>query len=118
MNKKRKFKNDIYLDFIHKLPCAVNGKSSRGMHAHHTENEGFGGMVNDYTAIPLLFDAHFQGINHISKERLSKLIGEDYRDRVIFYLSMFIEMLFQKYDLEADESNNFIELKRKMEGIT
>lgn len=117
MNKKRTFKNPHYLDFIRKLPCAVNGKSSRGMHAHHTENEGRGGVVNDYTAVPLLWDVHFQGISHINKNKLSKLIGEDYRDRVIFYLSLFIELLFQKYDIEADKANNFIELKRKLEGI-
>lgn len=115
--KKRKFRNKKYLKFIRSLPCSITGLRYR-IDAHHVYVKGMGaGNVNDYYTVPLSNDKHIKTDGHINKQMLEDEIKEDPRDLIIFYLSMYVEKLEGKYDVDADDYAKFIELKRKREGI-
>jgi len=111
----RIFKNENYLKFIRRLPCAVLGKC--GVHPHHVSPKGMSSITNDYYCIPLKPEIHVKGDGHITYEQLMDKIKEIPGERILFYLSLYIEYLEGKYDLEADEQASFIELKRKMRGL-
>ena len=112
-NKNRAAINEDYLSFIRRLPCAAKGKTV--VHVHHADPTGIGGNVrNDYYAVPLNWQDHVGKTAHMTDAKLSGLLGERVEDRVIFYLSLYIEHLEGKYDIEADECCQFYELRKKL----
>ena len=110
-NKNRVFINEDYLNFIRRLPCSAKGIT--GVHAHHAATKGMGSVRNDYYAIPLSWEPH-TGKGHITEARLTDYLKEGIEERVIFYLALFIEWKAGRYDLDADESCNFYELRKKL----
>jgi hypothetical protein len=112
-SRKRKFRNEDYLKFIRQLPCCVRLTRAVQIHAHHVALKGMSSIVNDYYAVPLSHDIHISGSGHITCERLEGLVGERLYDVAIFYLSMYIEYLAGRYDLERDSECGFIILKRR-----
>ncbi len=111
--KNRIFINEDYLNFIRRLPCAVNGLT--GVNPHHTATKGMGGITNDHYAIPLNPFVH-TGSGHITEKKLEELLKENIEQRVIFYLSLYIEYKAGEYDLEADECCNFFQLRKKLKN--
>lgn len=114
--KNRIFKSKNYIEFIHKLPCAVTGKNGEGIQAHHVAPKGMGGILNDYFAIPLWHDIHINNSGHITTDKLQSLIDEPVHEIVIFHLSLYVEHLIDKYDPEIDIETGFYEYKR-LRGI-
>ncbi len=112
--KNRKATNEEYLNFIRRLPCVVTGKC--GVQAHHTDVIGRQGIRNDYYAVPLNAQIHVGG-GHITEFELEHKAKETIGEMVIFYLSLYAEWKTGLYDLEADESCNFLTLRRKKEGL-
>jgi hypothetical protein len=109
--KNRVFKNPDYLKFIRRLPCAITDIS--GVQAHHAATKGMGGITNDYFAVPLTALKH-TGSGHITENQLADEMNEDIQQRIIFYLSLYIEWKFGSYDLEEDEENYFYQLRKKL----
>jgi hypothetical protein len=116
-NRKRIFENKKYLDFIRSLPCAVSGKAVESVQAHHTAPTGRQAVQNDYYALPLEAFYHTPNGNHITASRLTGLIKENIEERIIFYMSLYIEYLEGRYDPEVDRDCNYMTLRRKLEGI-
>lgn len=114
--KNRKFKNEKYLNFIRSLPCAVYHKLIN-IDAHHTDVIGMSRIRNDFYAIPLSHFLHVGNKGHITREKLEEYIGEDVRDLVIFYLSIYILYLQEEYDPRSDSMISFVNLKRKKNGV-
>ena len=108
----RIFENKDYLDFIRRLPCSITGMT--GVQAHHAATKGMGGGTNDYYAVPLHNLQHIGPGGHITEQKLEAGVNERITERIIFYLSLYIEFLDSKYDLDADEECNFYQLRRKM----
>ena len=117
IEKTRKFESKNYLEFIRRLPCHVTGKTGKEVSPHHVKLKGMGGVGNDYYAIPLSFDVH-GGYHHNGREAFETVAGEDIRDIAVFYMSMYIEWIEGRYNLDADESTSFMELRRIKNGIT
>jgi hypothetical protein len=87
------------------------------VHAHHSDPIGFSQVRNDYTALPLRFDIHVPDKGHIGYDELEQKAGEDLQDLVMFYMSIYIEYLEGKYDIEKDEECQFYELKRRWAAL-
>ena len=117
MNRKqRKFINENYLEFIRSLPCAVKGKKE-AVHSHHCDVIGSEEIRNDYYAIPVCAEIHVPNGNHITRADLEVMLNENIKERIIFYLSLYIEYLEGKYDPEIDETHSFLELRKMLDGF-
>ena len=73
-----------------------------------------GGIKNDHYMIPLSAEIHVSGAGHITEGKLGALMGEPVQDRIIFYLGLFFDYKAGRYDLDADECCNFVELRRRL----
>ena len=115
-NKNRKFENNDYLDFVRQLPCGITGRAGDNIHPHHADVIGRQGIRNDYYTIPLIWNKHNSKGGHITRAKLADDLKEDPRDFIIFLLSLYIEYLQGRYDLDGDRACNFVEYRRRMIG--
>jgi hypothetical protein len=112
--KQRTVIDPEYLSFIHRLPCCVTGKC--GVHAHHVAVKGMSSVVNDRYAIPVSSDIHFDGISHVTIERLQRKIMEPIYELIIFYNALYSDYITGKYNLDGDETVSFVELRKRISG--
>jgi hypothetical protein len=114
-SRKRKNRNEDYLKFIRRLPCCVRQTRAVAIDAHHVALKGMSSNTNDYYAVPLSHDLHVGG-SHVTIERLDSLLSENVYDVIVFYLSLYIDYLSGKYDLDRDSECGFIDLRGRFFG--
>jgi hypothetical protein len=96
----------------------VTGQRLSKVQAHHVAVIGMSSARNDYYVVPLSWEYHVGNIAHITEQKLINYCGgEDLRDLCLFYVSLYIEWKAGRYDIDADEVMNFVELRRRKEGI-